>query len=867
MNANRWVMLVSAAMLTFAVSSASAFEEAVEVASPNPFLPRKLEQAPKGEAMRHGFHVVRTHWDDYFKVYPGPLEEHTCVTLEQIRAEPKFYLRRDVQFDCYFNSRGSFFRGFVTEFHKDTHVNLNCFNYASEIWLLEQRANIYPFLYIDLLNDKVIRKLDKTAQYTGIHVWGTVLSVSEGYPWILIEDFEPIPETQHSLPVLRELELGFKRLDRKDWLLAESSFRTALKQGMPTVSEYHVYEGLGESLIQQHRIGGAREEIIKGLKIFCGPREQMVDALVQDDRPIKLLTLLARTDMQLGYYEEAQQSLALIVRIKPANVLARADLGLAMAKQGQVRDGLAEVEAAMRLAPGGRLAEGHRNRAQILAAQGDFEAARRDYDEAITLRPQNDQFQIEQGDVLMASNNLKDAQNAYRTATKIAPDRAEAWFKLAVSLKIQGDAAVAAKKNDEAGKAYADALDAIAKATAIDDRYSAAYGLKAEILRSIGKSEDANKVLENASKVSDTGISMQNMLYEQARLQNDFPGMIKATQGALAVKPYRAELHQRLADLYAFGPTVDYAAAEKSYARTVELDSSNGEAWANLAMTRIKIQAWKGANEAAEKAVQFNPSNPLVWTDMWRARQQLGRWDDAAFSAEKAFELSNSAVTRTNLAVALVDRKKEGDAARARELAAAAANDPSADPTVKAAAFSALGAALTQLQLYDEARGAFAAADGALTKDPWHNLWYGRALLKSWDPAGARDHFSKAYEGAVSDTTGSKLMEKIADKAKDGLDDCKDVEKDIRDGKGPGGAPTPAPVIVPEPAPTTQPQGAAPAPTESSPAVAPATPAEKKDEAKPAADPKTGDAKKPVIEVDDKAQPVTTGKETAPKTH
>jgi hypothetical protein len=138
--------------------------------------------------------------------------------------------------------------------------------------------------------------------------------------------------------------------------------------------------------------------------------------------------------------------------------------------------------------------------------------------------------------------------------------------------------------------------------------------------------------------------------------------------------------------------------------------------------------------------------------------------------------------------------------------------------------------------------------------------------VKSWDPAGARDHFGKAYEGAISDTTGSKLMEKIADKSKDGLDDARHIEDHIRKGDVPSDE-HPAPISEPVPAPAPAPQGAAPAQTDSSPAVAPAAPAEKKPEAKPVEEPKkTGEAKKPIIEIEEKAQPVTTGKETTPKT-
>ena len=749
-----------------------AVEDYVAHPSPNPFLPATLEEPCKGEVMRRPFHIMRTTWDDYFKVWPKPREDHEATTLGKLRASPRSFLHRKVEFDVFLYEHGSFFRPFVAHFHGDTHYNFGAWAHGAEIWNKQQRMDVFPFLYIDLRNDKIIRKVEAIPMYAGVHLWGTVDVVSEGYPWISVTDVEVLKEPRLTEASLRDLELAFARMEKKDWVLAETTLRAALNEALPLMTQFKVLEALGKSLMEQGLYVSARETLVEGLRLYGGPRIQLVDALRRDIGCTRFLVLLAQTDLKLELDEEARTAAELAVRFEPSNPLPHVLAGLAMAKLGDIRGGLKEVDVGQRLAPEGKYLEARRCRAQIYALQGNWEGAKTEVDQAILLRPNDPSLHLDLGDVFMAQKNYAQAQKEYElVSATLAPDRPEPYAKQAQAFRAMADAALAAGKKDEAAGFYAQALEKVKLCHQKDDLYTPAYAFHAELLRAIDKKAEATAVLEQAGQAGAKSFAMQQMLYDQARAQSDWEGMEKACMRMLPLRPEDASLHTRLADVRTYRPSPDYAGAESEYVLVTNLEPRNVNAWSKLAFVRNRLAMWAPAATAAQQAVALDSNNYNGWTELAIARRQLGEADGSVAAAEQAFALQNTVASRINLATAYMDRDGKGDAAAALPLAKLAASEAQTDAE-KAAANSVFGAALSQANGIKEALDALRAADAVLGEDAWQNLWAGRALLVSGDAASARARFEKAIR--LAGARSCPLMERIYKDAEKGL---KDAEK------------------------------------------------------------------------------------------
>ncbi|MCZ7645088.1 MAG: tetratricopeptide repeat protein [Planctomycetota bacterium] len=816
----------------------AATEDRVEAPSPNPFQPRVLEREGKGAYMRHPLHKMRVAWDRYFRVFPGTREDHQHTTLKDILAEPRFFLDRKVEFDVYWNERGAFFRQFVSPFHRDSHVNFNCWPYESELWNRDTRADIYPFVYVDRREEKLIQKLEKLPQFAPIRVWARVEIVSEGYPWMSVHDFEPIKEPVHSLAIMRELELAWLRMEKKDWTVALNTFQQALRWDLPINTARRVWEAVGICHTELYHYASAREAFLNSLELYGGPRIQLVDALNGENRANRALVRLAQADLRLGLAEEAKQAAELVIRNESSNALAHVELGLALAHLGDYRQGYWEVDAGQRLSPGGRLPEAFRNRAQIHLLRQEFEAAMTELESAVIHRPNDVRFHMELGEVYLKLEKADKAQIEFENSTRLAPDRPEPFHKLGLTLKTLGDLAAKDGKKDDAGALYLRALEMYEKAHQVDETYTPAYADHAELLRLLGKEEDAKKLLEKASSAIPGNAEMLETLFTEARKLGDWIAMEKAAMQAVLLDPRDSKLHERVAMVRESKPEADLDGAKEEYEVAVKLDPENAEAWSRLAYVDRRLGNWAGGAEAAAKAATLDENNAGAWADLAVCRRNLGDLGGSMLAAEKAFVLGDNVSSRLNLAIAYLDLGKPEHKEQALKLAKAAAAD-AAGEAEQANANSVLGAALHANGQHAEAREAFAQADALLKDDPWHNLWLARCYHASGHLAEARDRYQSALRQATLNGGEAKVLLIVAaDAEKEG----RKVEKAIAD----GASSTPAPAAV------AQKEEAPEKPVETA-----AKPEEQREQKEPKTEEPTSKNAPPVIRLTPSAEPTS----------
>ncbi|HYF51809.1 MAG TPA: tetratricopeptide repeat protein [Planctomycetota bacterium] len=724
--------------LSLLASPSRASEDVCAVDLPSPFAAAPVHTESIGAKWRHGFHDMRVTWDKYFEVFPKEFDGYEQTSFEKVRAEPAFFLDRKIRFELYFGKSGTFYRPFTSPFNADAYVNFSAWGMGSELWTLEGRREIHPLFYVEKRNTKLIDKLAHLPMYTPIHVWGEVRSKTENLAWIELRNFEIIPEAVLNDAILRHMELANTQLNKKRFDLASRALEDALKLEIPVSVEVKAYSMLGRAYYEQ--------------RLYNKARYALVQSLLRDDRNVSNMILLARTDLRIDRAAEAKDAMLAAIKLEPSNPEAHAELGLALAMCGDVRGAYRELDIAQRLAPRGQLPEAHRNRAMVAMREGKLPLAKEELSKALLQRPLDYGLHLELGDVYLAMGALSDARTEYTQAKDLSIQRAdpEPYYKIAVVLKAQGDALSKENKAEEAKKFYQEALENVRAAIGKDENFTPAYGLEAELLRLVGKPEDATKALLKGAEANPRSLAMQDVLYEHSLAVGDWQGMEQATRAALNIRA-TAKHASRLGNILSSRPEPDFKAAAAAYEQAVELNPNSAEDWAALARIRVQhLNDYTGGEVAAAQAVNLASTNGDSWYDLAVARQQLGNVEGAHAAADEASKLTKSITSRILLAHLKVNK---GEFNTALELSTAAAGEATLDSD-KAWAQSVQGAALLNTGKVEEAVEAFAQADDEMKGNPEHNLWYANALLRQGEFARAAEKFAAAAETGKSSGTG-----------------------------------------------------------------------------------------------------------------
>lgn len=681
----------------------------------NPFVKPCIYKESLGARWRHSFHYMRTKWDTYFQVYPKELDGFEAVSFEKVRAEPTFYLEKNIQLDLYWGKQGSFYRPFTAPFHEVGYVNFGAWAYGNELWLKDMREQVHLLWYVDRRRKELVDKLNAIPMYTPVHVWAQVRSKSEGLPWLEIKGAEIIPETAPSESALRFLELGAKQMARKRYDLAAQSFDAALGLQLPVIIETRAFAMLGRAFYE--------------LRQFPDARNAYAESALRDDNNVTTLIYLARADSMLQNYDEMREAAERAVKIAPANPEARAELGLALAMLGDEKAGQRELDFAQKLAPRNQLPEANRNRAIIAIKNNKFEIAKQELSQAVILRASDPNLHVELGDVLLKLNQLDDAKREFGFAKELAPNRAEPYFKYAQIARTQGDALKKDNKLDDAKKLYTEALDNVRGGLKVAPEDEAARALELEMLKELGREKEAEKSIDTAIERWPNKIRYQSARYEVAVKLGKWETMEAAARKIVELQP-EVSSYLRLANVLASKPRPDYKSAAENYEAALRIDPKSGSAWFELTQVKMNLGDVEGAIAASDKAVELVQS---VEAKLLSARIRLDR-----------ATLDPAVATIAKLVL-----------------------DEAKDDLVRAQANALLGASQLKEGNAGLAAETFARANPLLKDNAEFQYWYGKALLQKNDQEMAKAHFKSAVELARNAPTSSALMEKVAKEAGD----------------------------------------------------------------------------------------------------
>ena len=123
-------------------------------------------------------------------------------------------------------------------------------------------------------------------------------------------------------------------------------------------------------------------------------------------------------------------------QVSPDNARAHANLGVALAREGERGAAIAEYQEALRLDP--RSAETHNNLALVFVDEGKPENALEHYLEAVRLKPDYANAHTNLANLLDDRGRTAEAIAHYREAIRLDPDHALARMNLAIALAKNG---------------------------------------------------------------------------------------------------------------------------------------------------------------------------------------------------------------------------------------------------------------------------------------------------------------------------------------------------------------------------------------------------------------------------------------------
>ena len=161
-------------------------------------------------------------------------------------------------------------------------------------------------------------------------------------------------------------------------------------------------------------------------------------------------TLLVCAHAQTSYWKNDETLWTRALDCTSGNSVAHNNLGLALAKNGDVADAIAQFSEALKIHPDD--AEVHYNLGVSLFVKGDFEDAIAQYHTALAIAPDNAVFHNNLGTALYAKGAVEEAIAQFRESAKLQPGYADAHYNL-------GNALLNLGKLDEAIAQYRSTLD------------------------------------------------------------------------------------------------------------------------------------------------------------------------------------------------------------------------------------------------------------------------------------------------------------------------------------------------------------------------------------------------------------------------
>lgn len=415
---------------------------------------------------------------------------------------------------------------------------------------------------------------------------------------------------------------------------------------------------LGEVLLDSGQMDAARKALEQALKLdaSCALAHYFLGLLEQGEGNSASATLHLTRVLELQPQATVvHYSLAQALRAEGRDDEARHYADLIGSEEVRLEDPL--IHALDDLRTG---AAAHIRRAAKAQVDGYFEAARREYERAITADPSNPEAHQGMGSMLVQQGDLDGAVRHFSQALELGAANASRVLSNLGSLEVT-------RGNLDIGvEHYRRALELDPGMTAI--RFALAKAL-ADAGRLDGAVEQYRDVLEQEPRNVGARLNLGLALTRQGEV-DEARRMHREVLELDITNAQAAEALSHLAGLEA--QEGDFGRAESLYRRAVEREPSSGGAWFGLGNLLGRQGRYQDAIESYRAALNVEPHRAQAWLGEATAHALLENWTVARARLEASLEAvpgdPSLQLTLARLLVTCPDRAVQ-DPSRGRQLA------------------------------------------------------------------------------------------------------------------------------------------------------------------------------------------------------
>jgi tetratricopeptide (TPR) repeat protein len=264
-------------------------------------------------------------------------------------------------------------------------------------------------------------------------------------------------------------------------------------------------------------------------------------------------------------------------------------------------------------------AQGHAQRAVLLARLARDKEALASYDKALELQPDFGDVLFNRGNLLRKQGKYEEALSSYDRALELEPQDAALLNNRGVTLFLL--------------ERYQESLDSYARAITLRPDYPDAYTNRGNALQELGFHDEAVESHQKALELA--------------------PGHLRA----------RVNLGNALQEMRRFEEAVQH------YDQAIALDPGHAEAFNNRAAALNELQKYEEALADCDRALSLEPRYAEALGNRGTALAGLGRHEDALACHEQAFEIQPGCVQALNVATALQDLERHDEALEYHERA------------------------------------------------------------------------------------------------------------------------------------------------------------------------------------------------------
>lgn len=203
--------------------------------------------------------------------------------------------------------------------------------------------------------------------------------------------------------------------------------------------------------------------------------------------PRNVAVLIKRGDLyfKLHQFDQAIFDYSDAIKIDPHADKAYFGRGLALGRNGQIQDGIHDLSIYISRHPDDSYAYTKRGVRYLWLRKDD--KAKRDLEKAVSLNPKNAEAHDDLGVILARRRDYINALKHFTATVSIDPTYAKGWHNLAMVYYITGQDKLALGAVNSSLNLYPDQRNSLL--------------LKAKILKELGRTEEAEKIKENAEFV------------------------------------------------------------------------------------------------------------------------------------------------------------------------------------------------------------------------------------------------------------------------------------------------------------------------------------------------------------------------------